>query len=136
MSPPNNQENGLSVDLSDELSKNLTIHKNVNQEIIVTTSDKIKLVLIDTKAKLNSQRDWWTPFGLLISFITTMCTAEFKDIYGLTKDSWKAIFVILILFSGIWLLVTIRKLYLNWGKYNLDSIIEHIKLIESDNDEV
>jgi hypothetical protein len=130
MSQQNNQENGLSVDLSDELSKNLTIHKNVNQEIIVTTSDKIKLVLISTKEKLTSQRDWWTPFGLLISFVTTLCTADFKDVYGLTKDTWKAIFIILILLSSIWLFITLRKLFLNWGKYNLDSIIEKIKLKE------
>ena len=68
MSQPNNpNEQGLSVDFGDELSKNLTIHKNVNQEIIITTADKIKLVLINTKEIMTSQRDWWTPFGLLVS---------------------------------------------------------------------
>ena len=132
MSQQNNQQEGLSVDLGDELSKNMTVHKNVNQEIIVTTSDKIKLVLIDIKDVLSAKREWWTPLGLLVSFTTTICTAEFKDVYGLTKDSWKAIFIILILLSSVWLIITFRKLYLNWGKDNLESIIEKFKLKEED----
>jgi hypothetical protein len=106
----------------------LTIHKNVKQEIIITTADKIKLVLINTKEILTAQRDWWTPFGLLISFITTLCTAEFKDAFGLTKEFWHAIFVLLTLGSAIWLLKSFYKLYKNWGKDNLDNIIENIKL--------
>ena len=65
-------ENGLNIDLNDEFSKNMTVHKNVEQEIIITTSDKIELVLIKTKEILTSKRDWWTPFGLAISFITTL----------------------------------------------------------------
>ena len=128
MSQNNENQQGLSVDFGDELSKNLTIHKNVKQEIIITTSDKIKLVLINTREILTAQRDWWTPFGLLISFITTLCTAEFKDAFGLTKEFWHAIFVLLTLGSAIWLLKSFYKLYKNWGKDNLDNIIENIKL--------
>jgi hypothetical protein len=128
MSQNNENQQGLSVDFGDELSKNLTIHKNVKQEIIITTADKIKLVLINTRDILTAQRDWWTPFGLLISFITTLCTAEFKDSFGLMKEFWHAIFVLLTLGSAIWLLKSFYKLYKNWGKDNLDNIIENIKL--------
>ncbi len=128
MSQNNENQQGLSVDFGDELSKNLTIHKNVKQEIIITTADKIKLVLINTREILTAQRDWWTPFGLLISFITTLCTAEFKDAFGLAKEFWHAIFVLLTLGSAIWLLKSFYKLYKNWGKDNLDNIIENIKL--------
>ncbi len=128
MSQNNENQQGLSVDFGDELSKNLTIHKNVKQEIIITTADKIKLVLINTREILTAQRDWWTPFGLLISFITTLCTAEFKDAFGLTKEFWHAIFVLLTLGSAIWLLKSFYKLYENRGKDNLDNIIENIKL--------
>jgi predicted acyltransferase len=128
MSQNNQNQQGLSVDFGDELSKNLTIHKNVKQEIIITTADKIKLVLISTREILTAQRDWWTPFGLLISFITTLCTADFKDAFGLTKEFWHAIFVLLTLGSGIWLLKAFYKLYKNWGQDNLDNIIVKIKL--------
>ena len=129
MSQANNpNEQGLSVDFGDELSKNLTIHKNVKQEIIITTADKIKLVLINTREIMTSQRDWWTPFGLLVSFITTLCTADFKDAFGGTKEFWRAIFVLLTIFSGGWLIKTIYKLIKNWGQEDLNKIIEQIKL--------
>jgi len=119
---------GLSIDFGSELSKNLTIHKNVKQEIIVTTADKIKLVLIATKEVLTAQRDWWTPFGLLISFITTLCTADFKIAFGISKEFWHAIFVIFTILSFLWLIWSINKLYKNWGQDNPDKIIEKIKL--------
>jgi len=129
MSQANNpNEQGLSVDFGDELSKNLTIHKNVKQEIIITTADKIKLVLINTREIMTSQRDWWTPFGLLVSFVTTLCTADFKDAFGGTKEFWHAIFVLLTIFSGGWLIKTIFKLIKNWGQDDLNKIIEQIKL--------
>lgn len=124
----NGNNEGLSIDFGNELSKNLTIHKNVKQEIIVTTADKIKLVLIATKDVLIAQRDWWTPFGLLISFITTLCTAEFKESFGVSKEFWHAIFVILTIASAIWLMRCFYNLYKNWGDDNLDNIIEKIKL--------
>lgn len=124
----NNENEGLSVDFGDELSKNLTIHKNVKQEIIITTSDKIRLVLLNTKEVLTAQRDWWTPFGLLISFVTTLCTADFRDSFGLTKEFWHAIFIILTLVSSLWFIHTIYKLIKSWGQDDLNKIIEHIKL--------
>jgi len=119
---------GLSVNIGAELSNNVTIHKNVDQEIIITTSDKIELVLIHTKEVLTSQRDWWTPFGLLISFIATLTTADFKESMGLTKEFWHAIFVILTIFSGLWLIKSLYKLIKNWGEDDMVKIIKQIKL--------
>lgn len=128
MSQNNPTNEGLSVDFGDELSKNLTIHKNVKQEIIITTEDKIKLVLINTREILTSQRDWWTPAGLLLSFIATLSTADFKDALKVPKEFWHAIFVLLTIASAVWLLISLRKLFKNWGQDDLIKIIEQIKL--------
>lgn len=126
-----NNNQGLSVEIGDELSKNLTIHKNVKQEIIITTADKIKLVLINTREILTSQRDWWTPAGLLISFVTTLSTADFKDALGVSKQFWNALFVLLTIASAIWLIKSLYKLYKNWGQDDLAIIIEQIQLKNS-----
>jgi hypothetical protein len=134
MSQNNHNNEGLSVDFGDELSKNLTIHKNVKQEIIITTEDKIKLVLINTREILTSQRDWWTPAGLLLSFIATLSTADFKDALTLPKEFWHAIFVLLTIASAVWLLISLRKLYKSWGRDDLTKIIEQIKLKVSSTD--
>lgn len=133
MNHNNINENGLTVDISDELSRNLTIHSNVNQEIIITTSDKIEIVLIKTKEILISRRDWWTPFGLFISFITTLTTADFKNSFGIAKEFWKAIFVLLTLISFIWFIHSIIKLIKNWGKDSLEKIIAQIKVNNENN---
>lgn len=127
--------NELNIDLNQEFSKNITVHTNVEQEIIITTSDKIELVLIKTKEILTSKRDWWTPLGLLLAFITTFCTAEFKDFLGLTKDTWKALFIFLTLAALIWLIVSIIKLMKYWGEGDLKSIINQIKLKEKNKKE-
>ncbi|MDH0660459.1 hypothetical protein ACTS91_16010 [Empedobacter falsenii] len=123
-------ENGLNIDLNDEFSKNMTVHKNVEQEIIITTSDKIELVLIKTKEILTSKRDWWTPFGLSMAFVTTLCTADFKGFLGLTNDTWKALFIFLTIAAFIWLIFTLIKLIKYWGKGDLKTIIDQIKLKE------
>lgn len=128
MSQNNDTNQGLSVEIGDELSKNLTIHKNVKQEIIITTADKIKLVLINTREILTAQRDWWTPTGLLLSFIATLTTADFKDALSVPKEFWHAIFVLLTIASTFWLLKSLYKLYKNWGQDDLTKIIEQIKL--------
>jgi hypothetical protein len=131
MSHPNNtSKTGISVDFSDELSKNLTIHKNVKQEIIITTEDKIKLVLIKSKEILTSQRDWWTPCGLFISVITTLITSNFEDSLGLTKELWHALFLVLAIVSGGWLVRATYTFFKTSGQNDLDSIIEQIKLKE------
>ncbi len=128
MSQTNNQQEGLSVELGDELSKSFTVHKNVKQEIIITTADKIKIVLMETKEILSSQKDWWTPFGLFISFIATLLTADFKDAFSQSKDFWKSSFVLLTIGSALWLIYSLYQLYKNWGQGELKSIIQQIKL--------
>ena len=133
MSLENKNETGLSIDVRDELSKNITIHKNVNQEIIITTSDKIELVLIKTKESFTAQRDWWTPFGLLISFVTTLCTADFKESFGMSKEEWSAIFLVLTIISFIWFLKSIYKLIKYWGSDDLNKIIALIKVNNENN---
>lgn len=125
-----NTNNLNSIDLGDEFSKNMTIHKNVDQEIIITTSDKIELVLIKTKEILISQRDWWTPTGLSFAFVTTFCTADFKDFLGLAKESWKALFILLTIGSFIWLIISLVKLVKYWGQDDLKMIINQMKVKE------
>lgn len=125
-----NSDNVNNIDLNDEFSKNMTVHKNVEQEIIITTSDKIELVLIKTKEILTSQRDWWTPFGLLLAFVTTFCTADFKEFAGITKDTWEALFIMLTIVALIWLIISLIKLRKYWGKDDLKIIINQIKVKE------
>jgi hypothetical protein len=119
---------GLAIDVGDELTKCSTIYKNVNQDIIITTEDKIKLVLMNTREVLTAKREWWTPLGLLLTFIATLVTTEFKATMGLSKDTWLAIFIILTFLCVLWLIRALYKLYKNRKQDNLEAIIKKIKL--------
>lgn len=133
MASPNNHNNGLSIDVGDELSKNLTIHTNIKQEVIITTGDKLRLVLMETKEAFIAQRDWWTPFGLLFAFISTLCTADFRNAFGVSKDIWHAAFVLLAISCAIWLFLKLYKFVKNWNLDNIDNIIEKIKVNQEKN---
>ena len=124
----NIHEQVLPIDISNEMSKNLTIRINLEQEIIVTTTDKIRLVLRDTKDIILSKRGWLAPLSLLLSLVTTLCTVDFKETMYLPKDTLQAIFVFFSIASFIWLIRTIYKLINYWGRDDLDKIIEQIKL--------
>lgn len=94
----------------------------MKQEIIITTSDKIKLVLLQGKETLTAQRDWITPLGLLLSFVATLC-AEFKDAFGMSPDFWGMFFTLLSIGSGVYLIITLNRLYDNRNTADLNAII-------------
>ncbi|MCD7972345.1 MAG: hypothetical protein LUG18_06720 [Candidatus Azobacteroides sp.] len=121
----NQQTQKNLIDISSGLMDGLTVHQNIQQEVIVTTEDKIRLIL---QGKLTSQKAWLAPFGLLISFIATLCTTDFKAAFGLSKDVWHAIFIILVFLSAIWLIYELVKLWKNWNKTDMDSIIREFKI--------
>ncbi len=122
------------INFSDELGNGLTIHKNMKQDIIVTTEDKMKLNLIKAKELLNVQKDWWTPLGLLITSISTLCTSDFKDIFGVKKEFWSAVYFLIAFISLVWLVISLYKLCKHWGEDDVEKIIEKIKL-SSENSE-
>ncbi|WP_175633913.1 hypothetical protein [Pedobacter ghigonis] len=125
-----NVGSGLSVDIGDELSKNITLHKNVKQQLILTTVDKIKLVLMETEKYRAASKDWITPFGLSISFITTLLTSEFKDSLGATKEIWHALFMLMTLGSLVWLVFKLIACYNGRGKGSHSDIIKQIQLTD------
>lgn len=95
-----------------DLNKNSTITTNVEQEYIVTTSDKIKLILIDWEKSKKLATEWWTYFGMTLSFLVPLFTADFKDFLGLNAEFLKALFVFLsVVFGVITLISVIRRLW-------------------------
>ena len=124
----NPQKHVSSINFDEEILKNLVVYTNLKQEVIATTTDKIKLALRDTEKCIQSKREWGTPLGLLLTIIATLCTADFKDAMCFSKDFWKAMFFILLLISSFWLVYTVVKLIKYWGQSNVEKIIEKIIL--------
>ena len=67
-----------------------------------------------------------TPLGLIITIILVFLTTEFnKNFMGLGKDSWMAIFFIILVISIAWLIRSCVLKYQN-RKENIDMLIQKI----------
>ncbi len=129
---PNNTE-GLITNLEKEFSGTVTVHTNLDQEVIITTKDKIKLALSETKDILESKRLWTTPLGTFLSLFVTLLTADFKEkSFGLTSSVWQAIFVISSIVSIGYLIKSLYLLYKFRDKGDIEEIIKQLKLKQRD----
>jgi Na+/pantothenate symporter len=96
---------------------------NLPQDVIATTEDKVRLTLSDYLKKTEKKRGWLTPMSLLISFTLTLMMSGFKD-WGLSADTWKAIFIIGdIIFFG-WLVYSVVGAF---RSVKLDDVIAELK---------
>jgi hypothetical protein len=95
----------LSTELSldKELIESSVVHKNVAQEFVVTTSDKIRICLRDYQAALKAQNDWLTPLGILLTLLASLVAADFRQFLGLSSEIWKATFIVGSAICFIWL---------------------------------
>lgn len=119
----NMSNEGLNLSLD---NSSYTVHSNIKQEYIVITEDKLELRLRDAKDILISQRDWWTPLGLFITFLITLLTTDFKN-FIFSAAIWDALFIIAMLISLLWLVICLLKLKKHWGKDDVKEIISKIK---------
>ena len=115
------------IDLAAEISASVTVHRNIQQTIVVVPEDRLRLCLMEHRDCLSGRRDWLTPLSLLVALITTLVAADFNKTLVFAPNVWEAMYVIASLLSGIWL---IRALYRSWSVRNaisLDSLVVRIK---------
>jgi hypothetical protein len=93
------------------------------QDVITTTEDKLRLSLSDYLKKTEKKRGWLTPMGLLISFTLTLMMSGFKD-WGLSADTWKAIFIIGDIIFFVWLVYAVIE---SFRSVKLDDVISELK---------
>jgi hypothetical protein len=84
------------------------IHQNTNQTLIVITEDKTRLLLHEFSSALQSRSAWLAPAGILVSLFVTDITATFTQKFGLSKDTWIALFYFATFASAVWLLIALR----------------------------
>jgi len=100
------------------------VHRNVSQEIIEITSDKLEIILNDFIKSVKDSRDWQVPLGIFMTIILVLCTTSFKDAFGLTKDTWNAIFVICAIVTLVW---SIKSFFKSCKIYSTEQLINKMK---------
>jgi hypothetical protein len=83
------------IDITDAVFLGSRVHKNVSQQFIFTTEDKIRICLTTYQEALAAGRDWIGPLGLLVSILATLVVTEkFRPFLGLTPDGWHTVFIL------------------------------------------
>ncbi|HBL39793.1 TPA: hypothetical protein DDZ10_03940 [Candidatus Uhrbacteria bacterium] len=113
----------ITPEVRREIIQNSPVHINVGQDFIYTTDDKIRLCLMRYLKGLEQGRSWETPLGLFLTIVLTMLTTDFKDYY-LSKYTWQAVFIIGLVGSLVWLLISTVKAL---RAYTVDNVLAEIK---------
>lgn len=115
-----------TIDLQD-LNKNSTVTANIEQEYIITTYDKVKLILIECEENKKLATSWWTYLGMMLSFLFPLFTAEFQPFLSLSADIIKSIFILMSAFFGIVTSIAIIKRIKNHKKISIEYCVDKIK---------
>ena len=98
-----NKHMGQNTKLNIDLIGNQNIYQNTAQDYIVTTKDKVELVLLKTEKALSDKNSWITPLSLTITCVISLITADFKD-FLLSASVWEALFILSSIIFSIWLI--------------------------------
>ena len=69
----------------------------------------LKWWLEKNEKKLASKSAWKFPLCLVIPLIFTRATATFKDVFGLSVDTWRLIYFAVIVVTIVWLICSIVR---------------------------
>lgn len=119
-------DNQNSINLGEELSKKVIVYKNISPEIVVVDLAKLKSFIRDHDEAIKKASDWISILALLVSLVLANITSEFKMKWGLSPDTWKAIFVLCAIASALWLITVIINRLSTRKTRSIDYLIKQI----------
>jgi hypothetical protein len=117
---------GATIDL-DGFAGEFTIHKNLTQDVILTTEDKLRLALIEHREVLSGKKEWISGGTLALSMLSTLLLTNFKDGLGLSAETWRAVYFLFFGLALFWFINSLYKLFKNRNKMGIDYLIKEIQ---------
>ena len=106
-------------------------YANVKSDVIEITHDKLENVLLKFYQNHLLRFAWFNPLSLGIGLALTLTTADFKaNALGVEGGSWKAIFILALCGSVIWLVISLVRLAARWNETSLEFLIDRIKNVQ------
>ena len=99
-------------------------YDNTQSNIIRINDDKLKVILYENKETITKNNNYLTPLTLLISFILTFCTTDFKDFANIPSASWQGFYLFCGVASFIWMIIELSKIK---KVTTIDELINKIK---------
>lgn len=100
---------------------------NVKSDLIEITEDKLENILLKHLQRLGLRRSWITPLSLFITIFLANLSATFGDKFGIKGTVWEAFFLLVAIFSCLWLVVSIIRIITCWKESSLTNLIALIK---------
>ena len=102
--------------------------QNTKSPHILITKDKIENILLKHANRLNARTAWVAPFGISSSLgLALVTTSEFKNFIGISAHTWNAFFILALVASGAWLIISLVILIYGWKKYSINAVIEEFE---------
>jgi hypothetical protein len=93
---------GLSINLSEDIAEATSITKNIDQEVHVTTRDKVELALRRVLPRYTSTEQLVAALGVMLAFGVAVLTSDFRKFVGVSGEQWKALFILATGASILW----------------------------------
>ena len=103
----------------------LILHDSVTRDVIMIDENKLNLVIRDFVENRSALKDGFGYFGILLTLITTLITADFKDV-GLSASVWQSVFILCTLWAASKLAQCAYK-YFTTKTRTVDDLVEKIK---------
>lgn len=104
----NTQQANIATTIGGQMQA-ATAHVNVKQEFIVITEDRLWRRLTEWKDRLDTHGKWIAPLSILASLLFCFVTSTFHDALDVPQDTWRALAMVGIAASLIWLCYTVYK---------------------------
>ncbi|MDR7081450.1 hypothetical protein J2X01_000727 [Arthrobacter ginsengisoli] len=99
-----------TIDISAHISRSLTVSTNLDQDVIITTKDKIANALHEVLPKFRRRVSWVAPVGVTASLWIALASTDFNQkLLGIPADTWKGAFLLAAVLGSIWVLVAVGR---------------------------
>lgn len=126
--PPaqNQQGPATSFDavIASKITSDTTVSWNIDQNVIVTTEDKLWRRITEHLSSIEARKGWIAPISIFATLVAVLCTASFNDTFFLKAAVWHSIFVLAAVAVGIWL---VQAIYKAKKSRKIEDLVEAIK---------
>jgi hypothetical protein len=116
---------GWDKAIGDEVLSRSTFTRNVVQQFLLITRDRVELVLLKFQDALKSRADWHAPAGTFATLLASLVAAQFRDALGMPSSVWHALFVLATVLCGVWLAVTLIRAHRS-RRVTIDAVIDQL----------
>ena len=107
--------------------------ENIKSDLITITEVKLENILLKHLHKLGIRKSWLTPLSLFITVLIAKSTATFNKTLGIEASVWEALFLLLMISSFVWFVLTIVRICCCWKESSISNLMATIKDIKEKN---